>query len=749
LAVAPDLKSLHSSVVSKTAVGSQRIRSIAQERAVPVVKRMAERTRSRHLLAVDVVGASLSALVALLLWVDGTGAEVVPGSLWLVGLIVAVRIMVNVGYRLYAHSWRHASVNDMGRIVTCAVAGSIVAFGLVALIHTLEAPVVSPVPWEPFWATFWIAELALTFAVMATTRFGIRAASDLQVRSYGLVKGDRRRTLLYGAGWAGVIVARSAVRREDSDIIPVGFLDDDPALAGSRVAGLRIFGGLQAIPNAVRSTGATSLLITMPSTAGEAIRHIVEAAIDQGLTVHTVPPVTDLLDGSLDASRVRKVRVEDLLRRPLAKEHTPAARDVFAGRTVLVTGAAGSIGSELARQVMALAPARIALVDQAESPLYLVERELLERVAQRQARGSTSVPVISSHLVDITETRTTARLFDALKPDIVLHAAAYKHVPMLEDHPSKAVETNIGGTLSVVDAAEAAGVERLVLVSTDKAVWPSSVMGASKRVAEMVVADAARRLGRPYISVRFGNVLGSNGSVVPIFQDQLEKGEALTITDPEMTRYFMTIPEASWLILDAAAIAQNGGLYVLDMGEPVRILDIARDLVRLSGRDPDSVPMRVVGLRKGEKLHEELFYDEETAAPTEVPKVLRAESQLPPASIRADVNSLLTMSGLADSRKLSSALHAYARTSLDRDGGLWGMIEGGEVVEHEVGTRPVIILPVHGNGQHVEVGNGNGNGNGNGAGIGNGSGMHRARGMAAWRHRHIQPQDSGQSTRSA
>ncbi|MFO7533909.1 MAG: nucleoside-diphosphate sugar epimerase/dehydratase, partial [Candidatus Limnocylindrales bacterium] len=692
MAVAPDLKSLGASMTSKTADASKRMRSVAQEGAVPVVKRVAERTRSRHLFAIDVVGATLSAMIALGLWLDAIPtAEPILGYLWIVGLIVATRVVVGIGLHLYAHSWRHASVNDMGRIVTCAVAGSVVAYGLVTLIHMLEAPGAHPMHPGP---AFWITELGLTFVVMATPRFAIRAASDLQVRRHGLAKGERRRTLLYGAGWAGVIVARSAVRRDDSDIIPVGFLDDDPTLAGSRVAGLPIFGGLEAIPDAVRSTGASSLLITMPSTAGEAIRRVVESAIDQGLTVHTVPPVTDLLDGSLDASRVRKVRVEDLLRRPLAKEHTPAAKDVFTGRTVVVTGAAGSIGSELARQVMALDPGRIALVDQAESPLYLVERELLERVARRQARGLGSATVISSHLVDVTETQATAQLFHALEADIVLHAAAYKHVPMLEDHPSKAVETNIGGTLSVVEAAEAAGVERFVLVSTDKAVWPSSVMGASKRVAEMVVADAARRLGRPYISVRFGNVLGSNGSVVPIFQDQLEKGEALTITDPEMTRYFMTIPEASWLILDAAAIAQNGGLYVLDMGEPVRILDIARDLVRLSGRDPDSVPIKVVGLRKGEKLHEELFYDEETAQPTEVPKVLRAESQLPPASIRADVHSFLDMAALAEPAKLSSALHAYARANLDSEGGLWGMVEGGDVVEHEPGTRPVIILPV-------------------------------------------------------
>ena len=692
----------------------RRTRRAVYDALVPVLKEIAERARSRHLFVVDLVGGILAALVALALYLEVALDGVAwSGYLWMVALIVATRVPINLATGLYSHSWRHASVRDMTRIVICAVAGTVGAYTIVLVAEEVLQPVVR-MPGR----SFWVAELFLSFSVMASTRFAIRAASDLRVRNHGRPGAEARQTLLYGAGWAGVMIARSATRGETVDVIPVGFLDDDPDLAGTRVSGLKVFGGLQAIGRAARTTGATSLLITMPSAAGDTIRRIVEAANEHGLSVRTVPPVTDLLDGSLDASRIRHVRVEDLLRRPLAKAHTPAAHDVFSDRVVVVTGAAGSIGSELARQVLALDPRKIVLIDQAESPLYIVERELDDRVAQRRSLGVPTDTVISAHLLDITDARAVRQLFEQLRPQIVLHAAAYKHVPMLEDHPSKAIETNIGGTVSVLDAAEAVGVERFVLVSTDKAVWPSSVMGASKRVAEMVVADAARRTGRPYLAVRFGNVLGSNGSVVPVFQDQLERGQSLTITDLEMTRYFMTIPEASWLILDAAAIAECGGLYVLDMGEPVRIMDIARDLVRLSGRDPDSVHYKVIGMRKGEKLHEELFYRQESVQTTEVPKVLRADAQMPSNHVREDVRGLLSMSRQVAPAELSQALHAYVRASVEADEGLWGIVETGGLTSEHLGTRPVIIVPVHGNGQNGKGQDGNGQNEVGGAGSG-------------------------------
>jgi FlaA1/EpsC-like NDP-sugar epimerase len=352
------------------------------------------------------------------------------------------------------------------------------------------------------------------------------------------------------------------------------------------------------------------LLITMPSADGSTVRRVVDAAMTLGLEVTTVPGLIDLVNGKIDASRVRRVRVEDLLRRPIVTEHAAGVEEILAGQTVLITGAGGSIGPELAREHVAVGPGRLVLVERAESPLYLVERELEMR--RRRDLGSGEVRV---HLANVASRAAMERLIADERPSVIFHAAAYKHVPMMEDHPSDAAQVNIGGTLVLLDTAAAAGVERFVFVSTDKAVRPSSVMGASKRIAEMLVAGA-RRTSRPYVSVRFGNVLGSTGSVVPIFQEQLENGEPLTITDPAMTRYFMTIPEAAWLILDAAALGRTGDLFVLDMGEPVRIMDLAHDLVRLAGRDPDAQPIEITGLRPGEKLHEELFYDAERVEPT-------------------------------------------------------------------------------------------------------------------------------------
>ncbi|MFV2063987.1 MAG: polysaccharide biosynthesis protein, partial [Chloroflexota bacterium] len=507
--------------------------------------------------------------------------------------------------------------------------------------------------------------------------------------------GSVQRTLLYGAGWAGVIVARSAERDTDAGVIPVGFLDDDLELKDRRVGGLPVFGGIQAMAGAKRATGATSLLITMPRASGATVRKIVEAAMELGLEVRTVPPMTDLLDGTLDATRIRRVHVEDLLRRPIAGDHAPAVTRLLEDRTVLITGAAGSIGSELARQVLAVGASHIVLLDHAESPLYLCLRDMESRA--QALKGSK--PNISAHLLDVSDATAMTKLMNDMKPSVVFHAAAYKHVPLLEEHSSQAVKVNIGGTMALVDAAVANGVEHFVLVSTDKAVWPSSVMGASKRAAEMIVADAARRTGKAYVAVRFGNVLGSNGSVIPIFQEQLETGQPLTITDPDMTRYFMTIPEAAWLILDAAAIAESGGLYVLDMGEPVRIMDIAHDLVRLSGRDPESVPIKIVGLRSGEKLHEELFYDEERARPTAVPKVLRATSQEPPEHLRNDLIGLLALAQEDRPDDLRRTLHEYVRASVQADEGTWGKTSEKTGRPSEKGTRPVVVVPVERNGR--------------------------------------------------
>ncbi|HEY5628648.1 MAG TPA: nucleoside-diphosphate sugar epimerase/dehydratase [Candidatus Limnocylindrales bacterium] len=595
------------------------------------------RVRGRHLLALDVAATIIGIYVAITLRFDGRpGIELLLSLMPGILLPLAIRPLINWQLGLYRRLWRYASARDMVRVVEACLAATLVAM---ILFYGLLLPLnVSGTAGFP--RSFWVIELLLALALQGGGRFLVRIVSDTMPSRPATATGAGQvlPALLYGAGRIGDQIARSALREPDAGVRPVGFLDDSPLLHGQNTAGLRVLGGLDQLKTAVERTGARAILITMPNAPGERVREIVNAAEALRLEVRTVPGLHELLDGSIDAYRLRKVRVDDLLSRPVSDEHAPGVAELIGGATIMVTGAGGSIGSELARQVYALNPAKIILVDRAESPLYTIQRELDIRGFRDRGHGD-----VIAHLGNVASRAAMANLVRDTQPDVIFHAAAYKHVPMMESYPAEGVHVNIGGTMAMLDAARSAGVRHFVLVSTDKAVEPSSVMGATKRVAEALVTATAAETGYTYLAVRFGNVLGSAGSVLPIFMDQLERGQSLTVTHPEMTRFFMTIAEASWLILDAAAVGGPGDLFVLDMGKPVRIMDLAEDLVRLSGRPPGSVPIEITGLRPGEKLHERLFYDSEQATPTSVPKLLRTTVDAHPLDIREEAQSILAL----------------------------------------------------------------------------------------------------------
>lgn len=596
---------------------------------------MLTRIRGRHLFVADLVVIALAIVGAFILRFESfrfreEALIYFPAALF----PLLVRPPVNALVGLYSRAWAYASVGELVRIAAAVLVGSVVGVAAFYLILVPLGITGTTTPLGAFPRSFFVLEALLSLLGFGAVRFVIRAASEW--RGWRPGDPDRRAaqrdtaqvpTLVYGAGEAGVQVLRTiSSARDGLGMRVVGLLDDDRRKRNLVVRGSKVLGSISELTDIARVAGARRLLIAIPSASGDVIRRAVESATEIGLETRTLPAIGDLVSGRLAAAAIREVRVDDLLGRATVQIDESGLRELVAGQTVLVTGAGGSIGSELARQVFDLDPARLVLVDRAEGPLYDIERELAllaRRDSGTDARAGRPRAELIDRLANVASLDAMRRILDEERPVLVLHAAAYKHVPMMEGHPADAVYTNIGGTLALLRAAAAAGVDRFVLVSTDKAVEPSSVMGASKRLAELAVAAEAARTGHPYVAVRFGNVLGSSGSVVPLLQRQLSEGVPLTITHPEMTRFFMTIPEASRLILEAALIGQPGDLFVLDMGDQVRIVDLARDLARLAGRDPDSVPIEFIGLRPGEKLHESLFYGSEAIEATRHPKVLR------------------------------------------------------------------------------------------------------------------------------
>ena len=426
-------------------------------------------------------------------------------------------------------------------------------------------------------------------------------------------RGSARRFLIIGAGNAGEALLREMLRRKDVQYDVVGFIDDNPAKVGMSIHGISVLGNVDQLPELCKKNAIDELAIAIPSASRKQLRRVVQVCQGTKLRFSTIPSLTDIASGKLRVSQMRDVDINDLLGRDVVKLDLDEIEKFLKDRVILVTGAGGSIGSEMCRQVCAFGPKLLLLVEQAENPLFFIEGEL-----RRNFPGVKMNAIIC----DITDKMRVEQIFSDYRPEVVIHAAAHKHVPLMEGNPGEAVKNNVLGTRTVADAADVYDAATFVMISTDKAVNPTSIMGSTKRVAEMYIQDLNNTSNTRFVTVRFGNVLGSNGSVVPIFKQQIAVGGPVTVTHPEMRRYFMTIPEASQLVLQAAAMGEGGEIFVLDMGEPVKILDLARELITLSGFRPgEDIEIEFAGLRPGEKLFEELSIEGEDMIQTEHPKI--------------------------------------------------------------------------------------------------------------------------------
>jgi FlaA1/EpsC-like NDP-sugar epimerase len=569
--------------------------------------------RGRHLFVYDIAATLVAIGVAFGLRFDNVfvASAVSPFMpVALLPLIVMPPTYALLG--MYRREWRYASVQEMLSLALAVAAGTILTAVITAGLAYANAAGTAGFPRSIF-----ATEALLSLALVGGGRFAVRWNLERRGVSGGTDEElGLTATIVYGAGETGATVARLAARDPEAALNVVGFIDDDPAKHGSRLMGKRVYGGLDVLPKVIRETHAHQLLVAMPTATGPAIRRAFESGKELGLQVRTVPHPRELLSGDSLAHRIRNVSVEDLLRRAPVDIDTDAVAGYLNGASVLVTGGGGSIGSELVRQILAVGPRMLTIVDNHEESLWSIERELSERAAN---------PDVGFELVlaDIRSQEAVDAVIGRARPDVVFHAAALKHVPMVEHSPAEGAMTNVFGSQNVISACERLGVKRFVLISTDKAVEPVSAMGATKRLAELLTVAAAKRTGRPFVAVRFGNVLASSGSVIPIFQRQLEQGRPITITHEDATRYFMTIPEAVSLVLQAGSTPDSGVIFVLDMGEPVKIVDLARDLIRLSGLSEDQVPIVYTGLRAGERLHESLSHGHETTDHTGHRSIMR------------------------------------------------------------------------------------------------------------------------------
>jgi FlaA1/EpsC-like NDP-sugar epimerase len=565
--------------------------------------------RNRAFFACDLVLLPACALLAFAARYDGQWAPPLVSVFWAFLLLsLPLKFALLLSFGLYRRLWRYASVSDLNLLVATALACACVDVAVGGLIVPRLGLMIDRLSYSVI-----LLDACLCAVAIALPRLAVRVRAR---RERGQRRSHARRAIIVGAGAAGGMIVRELIENAQLGITPVAILDDNPHKHGLRLNNVPVLGALSSLEAVARQVAATDVVIAIPSAPGRTLREVLRLAADSGLTTRTVPGLYEILSGEKRVNALRQIEIQDLLRREPIKTDVAQVSSLVTGKVVMVTGAGGSIGGELCRQLARLEPERIVALGRGENSIF----ELLQELS-RSFPNVRIVPVIA----DVRDHSRMSRVIAAQKPYSIFHAAAHKHVPLMEANVAEAVLNNVLGTQNVVTLSVEHGVEHFVLISTDKAVRPTSVMGATKRIAEHLVHQCALEGGRGYVSVRFGNVLGSRGSVVPTFMRQIADGGPVTITHPDMTRYFMTIPEAVQLVLQAAALGNESEVFVLDMGEPVRVFDLATDLIRLSGLEPDlDIEVQFTGMRPGEKLYEELFFTGAEVTPTIHPKILRA-----------------------------------------------------------------------------------------------------------------------------
>ncbi|MFZ3588956.1 polysaccharide biosynthesis protein [Bacillus sp. DJP31] len=558
---------------------------------------MTYRKRLAFLIAVDSIIVLAAIYISyFLLHPNFTRFSITALAITSVTLLVSHHVFASV-YHLYKKAWEYASIPEL------------IAIGKSVTLSIMMAGIVQLLVFQDLHSRRLVIAWMIHMILIGGSRFIWRVLRGRYVKDSKL----KKRTLVIGAGAAGTMVVRQLLQNRDADLKPVAFIDEDKKKHKLHILGIPVVGGAADIEQVVQDKQIDHIVIAIPSLSKKELHDIFLECSKTKAKTQIMPMIEDLMVGKVSVNHFRDVQVEDLLGREPVELDTEKIEQNIAGKVVLVTGAGGSIGSEICRQILRFDPKKLILLGHGENSIYTIEMELLGVIGPEIE--------LVTEIADIQDRNKMFTVMDKHRPDIVYHAAAHKHVPLMERNPEEAVKNNIFGTKNVAEAADTFGVETFVLVSSDKAVNPTNVMGATKRFAELVIQEIDRNSHTKFVAVRFGNVLGSRGSVIPLFTKQIQAGGPVTVTHPDMTRYFMTIPEASRLVIQASVLARGGEIFVLDMGEPVKIVDLAKNLIKLSGYSVDEIGIRFSGIRPGEKMYEELLNENEVHSEQVFPKI--------------------------------------------------------------------------------------------------------------------------------